>query len=96
MHEKIEIYRQSNYWDVEANSGWHAPVPELCREYGMSSATFYKWRSKYGGIDVSMMVHVSCIFCEIKRYLMLGQAPLDDTINSACFNGFMSIYLCGP
>ena len=27
------------------------PVPELCREHGMSSATFYKWRAKYGGMD---------------------------------------------
>ena len=31
------------------------PVPELCREYGMSSASFYKWRAKYGGMDASMM-----------------------------------------
>lgn len=31
------------------------PVPELCREHGISSATFYKWRSKYGGLDASMM-----------------------------------------
>lgn len=30
-------------------------VPELCRTHGMSSATFYKWRSKYGGMDASMM-----------------------------------------
>jgi putative transposase len=26
-------------------------VPELCRELGISSATFYKWRAKYGGMD---------------------------------------------
>ena len=26
---------------------------ELCRKYGFSDATFYKWQSKYGGIDVS-------------------------------------------
>lgn len=26
-------------------------VLELCREYGMSSASFYKWRAKYGGMD---------------------------------------------
>ncbi|WP_134954520.1 transposase, partial [Xanthomonas citri] len=32
-----------------------APVPELCREHGISSATFYKWRSKFGGMDVSMV-----------------------------------------
>ncbi len=27
------------------------PVPEICREYGISSATFYKWRSKFGGME---------------------------------------------
>ena len=26
---------------------------ELCRKHGISDATFYKWRSKYGGMDVS-------------------------------------------
>ena len=34
------------------------PVPELCRQHGISSATFYKWRSKYGGMDASMMSRV--------------------------------------
>ena len=29
--------------------------PDMCRELGISTATFYKWRSKYGGMDVSMM-----------------------------------------
>ena len=28
-------------------------VPELCRELGISSATFYKWRAKYSGLEVS-------------------------------------------
>ena len=37
----------------QAESG--VPVAQLCREHGMSSATFYKWRAKYGGMDVSMM-----------------------------------------
>ena len=32
-----------------------SPVPALCREYGMSSATFYKWRAKFGGMDASMV-----------------------------------------
>lgn len=31
------------------------PVSDLCREHGMSSATFYKWRAKYGGMDASLM-----------------------------------------
>ena len=34
------------------------PVLELCRKHGMSEATFYNWRSKYGGIDVSMLKRV--------------------------------------
>jgi putative transposase len=31
------------------------PVADLCREYGVSSASFYQWRSKYGGIEASLM-----------------------------------------
>ena len=34
------------------------PVAELCREHGMSSASFYKWRSRYGGTDASMMARL--------------------------------------
>jgi len=37
----------------EAEAG--TPVFDLCREHGMSSATFYKWRAKYGGMDASMV-----------------------------------------
>jgi putative transposase len=31
------------------------PVIDLCREHGISNATFYKWRAKFGGMDVSLM-----------------------------------------
>ena len=31
------------------------PVPDLCREHGVSTATFYKWRAKFGGMDLSLM-----------------------------------------
>jgi putative transposase len=30
-------------------------VPDLCRDHGISMATFYKWRSQFGGMDVSLM-----------------------------------------
>jgi putative transposase len=30
-------------------------VADLCREHGMSAAQFYQWRSKFGGMDTSMM-----------------------------------------
>ena len=44
-----------------------SPVPELCREHGMSSATFYKWRSKYGGMDASMMSRLKELEDENRR-----------------------------
>jgi len=37
----------------EAEAG--AKVSELCRRHGISDATFYTWRSKYGGLEVSEM-----------------------------------------
>ena len=43
------------------------PVPELCREHGMSSATFYKWRAKYGGMDVSLMARLKELEEENRR-----------------------------
>ena len=42
-------------------------VPELCREHGMSSATFYKWRSKYGGMDLPMMSRLKELEAENSR-----------------------------
>ncbi|ONG41400.1 transposase [Alkanindiges hydrocarboniclasticus] len=40
----------------QAESG--TPVPTLCREHGMSSASFYKWRAKFGGMDASLMARL--------------------------------------
>ena len=41
-----------------------AKVPDLCREHGISSATFYKWRSKFGGMDTSMMKWLKSELCQ--------------------------------
>ena len=43
------------------------PVPELCREHDMSSATFYKWHSKYGGMDAPMMSRLKELEDENRR-----------------------------
>ena len=42
-------------------------VPELCREHGISSATFYKWRSKFGGMEVSMVARMKELEDENRR-----------------------------
>jgi putative transposase len=43
------------------------PVTELCREHGMSSAAFYKWRAKFGGMDASMMARMKELEQENRR-----------------------------
>ena len=43
------------------------PVPDLCREHGVSTATFYKWRAKFGGMDVSLMAKMKELEDENRR-----------------------------
>ena len=43
------------------------PVSELCREHVISTATFYKWRAKYGGMDTSMMSRLKELEAENSR-----------------------------
>ena len=43
------------------------PVPELCRQHGMSDASFYKWRAKYGGMDASMISEKKALEDENRR-----------------------------
>ena len=42
-------------------------VPDLCREHGMSSALFYKWRAKFGGMDASMVKRLKELEAENAR-----------------------------
>ena len=49
----------------QAESG--VPISELCREHGMSSASFYKWRAKYGGMDASLMARMKELEDENQR-----------------------------
>ena len=43
------------------------PVSDLCRQHGMSSASFYKWRAKYGGMDASMISEMKAMAEENRR-----------------------------
>ena len=43
------------------------PVLDLCREHGISNATFYKWRAKFGGMDVSLMARMKELEDENRR-----------------------------
>ena len=52
---KKSCYTDSQILNILKQAENGAPVPELYREHGMSSATFYKWRSKFDGMDASLM-----------------------------------------
>jgi len=53
-------------------------VAELCRKYGISDATFYKWRSKYGGLEVSEAQRLRSLEAEnAKLKRLLADAMLD-------------------
>lgn len=43
------------------------PVSDLCREHNISSATFYKWRAKFGGMDASLMARMKQLEEENRR-----------------------------
>jgi putative transposase len=63
----------------EAEAG--IPVAELCRKHGMSDASFYKWRAKYGGMDVSMMTRMKELEEENRRLKkMYAESQMDAEI----------------
>jgi putative transposase len=53
-------------------------VPELCRKYGISEQTFYRWRSKYGGMSVSEARRLKALEEENQRLKQIvGEQALD-------------------
>ncbi len=55
---KKSYYTDSQIMTVLKQAKAGTAIPELCREYGMSAVSFYKWRSKYGGMDDSLMARM--------------------------------------
>ena len=64
---KKSLFTHSQILSVLKQAENGVPVPELCREHGMSSATFYKWRTKFGGMDASMMTRLKELEEENRR-----------------------------
>ena len=55
------------------------PTAEVCRKHGVSSATVYKWKAKFGGLDVSEARRLKALEHENSRLKrMLAEAMLDN------------------
>jgi putative transposase len=57
------------------------PTAEVCRRHGISSATFYKWKAKFGGLDVSEARRLRSLEEENSRLKkLLAEAMLDNAV----------------
>ena len=85
---KKSRYNESQIMGIlkEAESG--LPVAELCRKHGMSEATFYNWRAKYGGMDVSLMKRMKELEAENRRLKkMYAESKMDAEILQEALSG---------
>jgi putative transposase len=56
------------------------PVADLCRKHGVSNASIYKWKAKYGGMDVSEAKRLKALEDENARLKkLLADAMLDNS-----------------
>jgi len=63
----------------EADKG--VPVKELCRKHGFSDASFYLWRGKYGGMDVSDAKRLKALETENARLKkLLAESMLENAV----------------
>ena len=64
---KLTKYSEPQILSILRQAEGGVPVAELCREHGMSNASFYKWRAKYGGMDASMISQMKAVEDENRR-----------------------------
>ena len=70
---KTSRYTEAQIIAILRQAEGGVPVTELCREHGMSNASFYKWRAKFGGMDASMIGQMKAIDRAIEAPLVRAQ-----------------------
>lgn len=82
---KTSKYSDSQIVNILKQAEQGIPVPELCRQHGMSSATFYKWRSQYAGMDASLISRLKSLEAENARLKKLyAESQLHTDILKEC------------
>ncbi len=62
-----------------------AKAPDICRRHGISDGTFYKWKAKYGGLEVSEARRLKSLEDENRRLKkLLAEAMLDNAALKTC------------
>ena len=64
---KTSRYTEAQIIAILRQAEGGVPVAQLCREHGLSDASFCKWRAEYGGMDASMVSQMKAIEDENRR-----------------------------
>ena len=84
---KKSRFSDSQIMEVLKRADAGVKVPDLCRELGVSSATFYKWRAKFGGMDTSMMSRMKELEDENRR---LKKMYLEEKLKAEIANEYLA------
>ena len=85
-HEEVEVYRITDRHNLEGGEAGVA-LSELTRKHGISRATYFNWRAKYGGVSVSELKRMKELEAEnakLKRMyteLALENAAIKDLLS---------------
>lgn len=78
---KKSKFTESQILDMLKQAEAGVPAADICREYGVSAATFYKWKAKYSGMDASMMKRLRELEDEnLRLKRMYANAQMDNEI----------------
>ena len=74
---KTAQYSDAQIMGILKQAEGGTPVSELCREHGMSNASFYKWRAKFGGMDASLITEMKDMAEQNRRLNIQGALDLE-------------------
>ena len=88
MHEEIQKkmtrYSEPQSLAILRQAEGGVPVAEICREHGISMASFYKWRAKYGGMDGSMIAQTKALEDENRRLKKMFAKLIPSALDIDC------------
>ena len=67
---KKSRFSESQIVSILKESEGGIPIADILRTHGISQGTFYKWRSKYNGLEASELKRMSSSYLNIKRWLL--------------------------
>lgn len=78
---KRSKFTESQIIGIIKQHGQGVKVADICREHGISQGTFYNWKGKYSGMEVSQLKRLKELEAELGQYKkMYAEAALDNRV----------------